>query len=71
MITKEHLDKHFKLHNKLVLYTKDNIKLVFTKEPHFHMSGGHAILDLMDIEDLTEFCNVRCHSLTPSENTTE
>lgn len=32
MITKEFLEKHYKFHDKLVLYTKDGIKLTFTKE---------------------------------------
>lgn len=27
MLNKEFFDKHFKMHNKLVLYTKDNVKL--------------------------------------------
>ncbi len=47
MITKEFLEKHYKFHDKLVLYTPDGIKLTFAKESHYHMSGGHASLDLM------------------------
>ena len=49
MFTQDYFEKHFKLHNKIVLYTPDDIKLEFTKEPHFHMSGGHTSLDLMDM----------------------
>ncbi len=66
MITKEFLEKHYKFHDKLVLYTKDGIKLTFTKEPHYHMSGGHVTLDLMDLEDLAEFSNAKGLSLKPS-----
>ncbi len=69
MITKEFLEKHFKLHNKLVLYTQDDVKLEFTKEPHFHMDGGHHTLNLMDVEDLTEFCNARGLKLKASDKT--
>ena len=50
MFTQDYFEKHFKLHNKIVLYTPDDIKLEFTKEPHFHMSGGHTSLDLMAYE---------------------
>lgn len=59
MITKDFLEKHFKFHNKLVLYTPNNVKVVFTKASHFHMDGGCHTLDIMDSEDLLEFCNVR------------
>jgi hypothetical protein len=67
MITKEFLDKYFKFHNKLVLYTPKNVKLVFTKESHFHMEGGCHTLDLMDITDLAEFCNARGLTLESNE----
>lgn len=68
MITQDYFDKHFKLHNKLVLYTNDGIKLEVTKEPHFHLSGGHTRIDLMDLEDLAWFCNARGLSLKPTNN---
>lgn len=67
MITKEFLEKHFKLHNKLVLYTPSNVKVVFTKASHFHMDGGYHNLDLMDVEDFAEFCNARGLALEPAE----
>lgn len=71
MITKDFLDRHFKYHNKLVLCTPKNVKLVFTKEPHFHMDGGHSTLDLMDTDDLEAFCNARGLSLSENEQTEE
>lgn len=71
MITKDFLDRHFKYHNKLVLYTPKNVKLVFTKEPHFHMDGGYSTLDLMDTDDLEAFCNARGLSLSENEQTEE
>lgn len=42
MITKEFLEKHYKFHDKLVLYTPDDIKLTFSKEPHYHMEGAET-----------------------------
>ncbi len=66
MVTEEFLEKHYKFHDKLVLYTKDGIKLTFTKEPHYHMSGGHVTLNLMDLEDMATFCKARGLSLKPS-----
>lgn len=69
MITKEFLEKHYKFHDKLVLYTQDGIKLTFAKESHYHMSGGHASLDLMDLEDFAAFSNARGLTLKPSNTT--
>lgn len=56
MLTKEFLDKHFKVHNKLVLYTPDNVRLTISKAYHFHMNGGHHDFDIHDSEDLAELC---------------
>lgn len=69
MITKEFLEKHYKFHDKLVLYTPDDIKLTFSKEPHYHMEGGHATLDLMDLEDFVAFAKARGLSLKPGKTT--
>jgi hypothetical protein len=69
MITKEFLEKHYKFHDKLVLYTPDDIKLTFSKEPHYHMEGGHATLDLMDLEDFAAFAKARGLSLKPGKTT--
>ena len=69
MITKEFLEKHYKFHDKLVLYTPDDIKLTFSKEPHYHMEGGHATLDLMDLEDFAAFVKARGLSLKPGKTT--
>lgn len=63
MNTKEFLEKHYKFHDKLVLYTPEDIKLTFTKEPHYHMEGGHTTLDLMDLEDFAAFAKARGLSL--------
>ena len=56
MITKAFLEKHYKFHDKLVLYTSDGIKLTFAKESHYHMSGGHTSIDLMDLLSLVNLC---------------
>ena len=69
MITKEFLEKHYKFHDKLVLYTPDGIKLNFSKESHYHLSGGHASLDLMDLDDLVAFSNETKLTLKPSNST--
>lgn len=41
MLNKEFFDKHFKMHNRLVLYTPENIKITISKAYHFHLNGGH------------------------------
>lgn len=67
MITKEFLQKHFKMHNKIVLYSKDNIPLTISKEYHLHLEGGHCSMDIEDCEDLAEFCEKTCLSLNPKD----
>lgn len=47
MLTKEFFDKYFKVHNKIVLYTPDNIRLTISKAYHFNLNGGHQ--DFVDI----------------------
>jgi hypothetical protein len=56
MLTKEFFDKHFKMHNKIVLYTTDNICLTISKAYHFHLNGGHQDFDIHDSQDLAELC---------------
>lgn len=56
MLTKDFFDKYFKVHNKIVLYTPENIKLTISKAYHFHLEGGHQDLDIHDAQDLSEFC---------------
>ena len=62
---KKFFEQHFRLHNKLTIYSKDGIKLPITKEPHYHLEGGHSKLDLMDLDDLTEFANMMALRTTP------
>lgn len=57
MFTKDFFDKHFRMHNKLTLYTKDNIKMTVTTEYHFRVDGGHHNFTLHDSIDLADFAN--------------
>ena len=36
---KKFFEQHFRLHNKLTIYSKDGIKLTITKEPHYHLEA--------------------------------
>ena len=56
MLNKEFFDKHFKMHNKIVLFTPDNIKITISKAYHFHLNGGHQDFDIHDSQDLAELC---------------
>lgn len=56
MLTKEFFDKYFKTHEKIVLYTPDNIPMTVSKVYHFHMNGGHRDFDVNDSQDLSEIC---------------
>lgn len=66
MITKKYFEKYFKLHNKIVLYSKDNIPITISKAYHLHLSGGHVDMDIGDCEDLADFCKLRGLYLKPS-----
>ena len=67
MFNKDFFDKHFKLHNKLVLYTPDNIKMTITPEYHFRIEGGHHSFTLHDSVDLAEFVNKYNFSTKPNK----
>jgi len=66
MITKEFLEKHFKLHNRLTVY-QDGTPLTITKAYHLHFSGGHHEFDISDCEDLAELCKKRGITLEAKE----
>ncbi len=66
MMNKEEFEKYFKLHNKIVLYTTDNIPITISKAYHLHFSGGHYEFDIADCEDLADFCKKRGLYLKPS-----
>ena len=67
MMNKEEFEKYFKLHNKIVLYSKDNIPLSISTEYHLHLEGGYCSMDIGDCEDLAEFCEKRGLDLKPSK----
>ena len=56
MLNKEFFDKYFKYHNKIILYTKENIPLTISKVYHFHLNGGHQDFDIHDSQDLEVLC---------------
>ena len=56
MLNKEFFDKYFKFHNKIILYTKENIPLTISKVYHFHLNGGHQDFDIHDSQDLEVLC---------------
>ncbi len=64
MITKEFLEKHFRHHDKLVVY-QNNIPLTITKEWHLHFNGGHYDFDLNDCEELADLSKKQRITLKP------
>ena len=67
MMNKEEFEKYFKFHNKIVLFTRDNIPITISKAYHLHLSGGHVDMDIGDCEDLADFCKKRGLYLRPSK----
>ena len=55
MMNKEEFEKYFKFHNKIVLFTKDNIPIIITKAYHLHLSGGHVDMDIGIVKTLQIF----------------
>lgn len=70
MLTKEYLENYFKHHDKLVVYTNDNIKLTISKEYHLRLQGGHRDFPIYDMEDLEEYSSYYKFSLKPNKEET-
>ncbi len=69
MITKDFLEKHFKHHDKLVLY-KESTPLTITKEWHLRLTSGHNAMTIVDCEDLAEYSqkmNLTLHPVDADE----
>lgn len=66
MITKEFLEKHFRLHNKLTVY-QGRLPLTVTKEYHLRFNGGHHAFDI-SCEDFAEMCEKRGITLEPTDS---
>ena len=66
VITKDYLEKHFKHHDRLIIY-QGKIPLTITKEWHLHFDGGHHEFDITDCEDLAELCSKRNITLQPAD----
>ena len=64
MITKEFLEKHFKMHNKLTVY-QGELPLTVSKAWHLRFNGGHHEFDISDCTDLAELCEKRGLTLQP------
>lgn len=66
-ITKEYFEKQLKKHDKITIYTQDNIPLAITKDPCIR--GGAAGLEFdMDCVDLAEYCNALGLSTKPNND---
>ena len=64
MITKEFLEKHFRHHDKLVVY-QGRTPLTITKAWHLRFEGGHHAFDVADCADLEELLSQRAVTLDP------
>lgn len=65
-ITKEYFEKKLKKHDKVTVYSPENIPLDISKE--FYISRDGTTLEFeMDCEDLALYCKRMCMQLNPNE----
>lgn len=55
-LTKEFFEKQFKKHDKVTIYSLENISLDISKVPYIRRDGANTEFD-MDCADLADYCN--------------
>ena len=66
-ITKDFFEKQLKKHDKVTIYTQDNIPLTISKSPCVHRDDTHTEFE-MDCADLADYCNLIGLSIKPNNN---
>ncbi len=68
-ITKEYFEKQLKKHDKVTVYSQDNIPLNISKEFFIARDGSGSRLEFdVDCEDLALYCKHIGLSLNPTDN---
>lgn len=68
-ITKEYFEKQLKKHDKVTVYSQDNIPLNISKEFFVARDGSNPRLEFgMDCADLALYCEHMGLSLNPTNN---
>ena len=66
-LTQEFFEKQLRKHEKVTIYSPDNISLDISKVPYIRKDGASLKFD-MDCDDLADYCNVLGLSIKPNNN---
>lgn len=65
MITKEYFDKHLSKHEKLTVYSEDNVPHTIIKKYHLTTEPDKSLHFELDCKDLEKYCDMFGLSLKP------
>lgn len=66
-LTQEFFEKQFKKHEKVTIYSTENISLDISKVPYIRKDDTAAEFE-MDCADLADYCNALGLSIKPNNN---
>lgn len=67
MITKEYFDKHLSKHEKLTVYSEDNVPHTIIKKYHLTTEPDKSLHFDQDCKDLEKYCDMLGLTLKPTK----
>lgn len=67
MITKEYFDKQLSKHEKLTVYSKDNVPHTIIKKYHLITEPDRSLHFDLDCKDLEKYCDMLGLTLKPTK----
>ena len=67
MITKEYFDKHLSKHEKLTVYSEDNVPHTIIKKYHLTTEPDKSLHFDLDCKDLAQYCRMFGLTLKPTK----
>lgn len=67
MITKEYFDKHLSKHEKLTVYSEDNVPHTIIKKYHLTTEPDKSLHFELDCKDLEKYCDMFGLTLKPTK----
>ena len=67
MITPDYFDKHLKKHEKLTVYSSDNVPHTIVKKYHLTTEPDKSLYFELDCKDLEKYCDMFGLTLNPTK----
>ena len=67
MIAKEYFDKHLSKHEKLTVYSRDNVPHTIIKKYHLTTEPDKSLHFELDCKDLEKYCDMLGLTLNPTK----